>query len=148
MEQRLTKGMYLEGTQNRSTLFDIWNGQMREQRIVHNGGWYNRACEKLGWGDLNAGDLLRISHSLQKEEFFVVLPESSSTLGLGITGSMSPSERQTVIDYIATNCRYIIAQDVIYVPDRFESKQEETRIDRGVLMTRIPRDTVKQMLTA
>jgi len=37
--------------------FGICNGQMRSCDFVHNGGWYNKSGEKIGWGDLSPSDM-------------------------------------------------------------------------------------------
>jgi hypothetical protein len=46
--------------------------------IVHNGGWYNLAGEKLGWGDLAAADIIRLMAELQVDEAFLVIGEQAS----------------------------------------------------------------------
>lgn len=63
-----------------SNLFGLENGQMRSGRtkLTHNGVWYNGKGEKLGWGDLGADDLKRISREIEEGERFIVVGEYKS----------------------------------------------------------------------
>ena len=76
---RLTKGMFgHEFAPAQGALFGFRAGQMRSNDYVHNGGWYNKAGEKLGWGDLSEEDMVRLMQELEDGEFFIILPESAS----------------------------------------------------------------------
>jgi len=59
-------------------LMGLTDGQMRCPDTIHNGGWYNGRCEKVGWGDLNKEDFRRIKAELPFGEAFVVLCEDDS----------------------------------------------------------------------
>lgn len=84
MSERLTKGVYGAEFQSHveNTPFGLHCGQMRGIEICHNSGWYNLKGEKLGWGDLNALDLTRISNGLLAGEGFVVLYEGDASCEL------------------------------------------------------------------
>src|ERR1700686_2213735 len=75
---QLTKGMYGDQFKRESRLFGIACGQMRAAELVHNGGWYNKDGEKLGWGDLSLSDMDRIASELEEGELFVILGEQDS----------------------------------------------------------------------
>jgi hypothetical protein len=120
---QLTQGMYGSEFRNTGSMFGIRCGQMRGQDIVHNGGWYNAAGEKLGWGDMSADDFLRISSELPEGELFVVLPESASfwkfvdRKRMGMIGSMhatSPDIEAPGVDFIVEHAMWIIARSRIY----------------------------------
>ena len=71
---RLKHNMYAEG----SRLFGIHEGAIRADDFIHNGGWYNAAGEKLGWGDLAGRDIERIASELVEGEAFYILSEYDS----------------------------------------------------------------------
>jgi hypothetical protein len=132
---RLTKGMYEDGS--RDGLFGLWLGQLRGDELVHNGGWYNRKGEKLGWGDLSARDLARIAMELKDGELFVILGEQDSYWNFvkkndfvrGRT-EVRPEVDAPGIGYVAEKCRYIIAPGVLYfVTDNPVTKKTTIRAD-------------------
>lgn len=56
----------------------LFEGQLRFRDFVHNGGWYNKEGEKLGWGDLSPDDIKTIAAKLPPEESFYILSEGDS----------------------------------------------------------------------
>lgn len=119
---RLVQGMYSNPA--RQELFGLHAGQIRYRRdLVHNGGWYNEHGEKLGWGDLSAKDMNRISAELENDELFIVLDEASSYWNFVTFSkrrprmlSVSEAEQSPGIEYLATKWRYIIAPGTVYAP--------------------------------
>jgi hypothetical protein len=117
--------MYEEFNSNASRLFGIRGGQCRYHGdFVHNGGWYNKAGEKLGWGDLSPDDINRISSELADDELFVILGETDSHWNFvsfedrdGLTWKKTTKEEfEPGRKYLAEKWRYIIAPGKVYVP--------------------------------
>jgi len=121
--QRLTKGMFGEefGPVPATALFGLSCGQVRSRDFVHNGGWYNRDGEKLGWGDLTLADFQRIAEGLQGDELFIILSENDSFWSFvtspGIVPTVKPTIQSPGVDYVAEKAMYIIAPMVLYVVD-------------------------------
>lgn len=99
--------------------FGLTSSQMRsrDDKLAHNGGWYNRDAVKLGWGDLSVQDFVRIAAELPDGELFIVLDETSShwkfVEGLDLD-ELSPGQK-----YIADHCMYIISHGRFYrTPER------------------------------
>lgn len=97
------------------------SGQMRQRDLVHNGGWYDKTGQKIGWGDLEPADMRHIKDTLKADEIFYILPESDSfwnfVTSVGPIGSMCETE-QTVdnpgIDYVLSRAHFVIKPGVIY----------------------------------
>lgn len=131
---QLIKGMYGHEFHNESTLFGIRCGQMRADDFVHNGGWYNKLGERLGFGDLSHDDFRKISEELNKDELFIVLGESDSFWNFvdhnpGLIGSMcgvKPTAEAPGVDYIADKCAYIIGKNQLFFVDRYGTRTEES----------------------
>lgn len=142
---RLTKQMYGHEFKAESRLFDLLCGQTRASRNVHNGGWYNKAGEKLGWGDLDAEDFRRISMELEEGELFVVLHESDSfwnfVTGHGVIGAMcttKPDVHAPGVEYVAEKCCYIVSPLMVHFVDRFGSHSgKETVSLRDALVVKV-----------
>lgn len=150
---QLTKGMYGTEFDQKSGLFGLLCGQMRVlNRMGHNCGWYNKAGEKLGFGDLSAEDLRRISEELEEGEVFVVLGEHDSFWHFvtrpGITGGMSArsaDESAPGVEYVAKKCTYIITRDGIsFVTDYGRGETERNINDLQVKV--LTREAAKAML--
>jgi len=98
--------------------FQISNGQMRTNDFIHNGGWYTRTGEKIGWGDLNPADLERIKESLQEGEMFVILGESDSFWNFvswnDKQGVVDPKEQNPGAKYLREKARFVIVPGKIY----------------------------------
>ena len=117
----LTKGMYgSESNNNPIPYFNLRCGQMRWNDLVHNGGWYNKKGEKLGWGDISADDLIHLSNTLPEWEEFYILPERASfwnfVNAIGTIGSActtAPTIDAPGIEYAKENCRWVISRGTI-----------------------------------
>ena len=134
-------------------LFGLSCGQMRSQDFVHNGGWYNRLGEKLGWGDLSPEDVQRISHEVADEELFIILYESDSFWNFvtrpGIIGSMSavkPDVEAPGVDYVVEKCCFIIARDRLFYVDPFDGLKEKSITRSGLSFEVLTREAAKQLI--
>lgn len=155
---QLTKGMFSHefDRRNASTFAGLGCGQMRGLDFIHNGGWYNKAGEKLGWGDLSPDDFRRILQELEEGELFIILYERDSfwnfvTHNPGIIGSMcttKPTAEAPGVDFVAEKCAYIIAaRGQLYYTDCWGGFDKETltTID-GLELKVLKRDAVRTML--
>ena len=124
---RLTKEMYGREFQPASSLFGLRCGQRRDDDLVHNGGWYNKAGERLGWGDLSHDDLQRIAAGLQKGELFIVLPERASFWNYATPVDQPSPVHAPGVEYVAEHARYVIAPDALFFVDQGGSSTEEGR---------------------
>jgi hypothetical protein len=121
---RLVKGLYGHEFRNESTLFGLRCGQMRADDIIHNGGWYNRQGEKLGWGDLSETDLYRIAAELEPGELFIVLPEGASYWDFGVVGKPKANGDMQApgVDYVANNASWVIEPGIATHVSAFTAK--------------------------
>lgn len=123
MDMSLTKGLYSKnlGTPKR---FGLVLGRIvynREIRICKNAGWYNKKGEKLGWGDLETNDLIRIASNLQDDELFIILPELKSYWDFQ---GNSEDDSCYDIEYIAEKAVFILARNEYYmVANSFHASQ-------------------------
>lgn len=96
--------------------FGLCEEQTRFNKTVHNGGWYNAAGEKIGWGDLSNDDLRRLAAELPEGEIFVVLGEHDSfwpfvTHSPGPTGAQattSAGEKAPGLAYLVEHARWFV----------------------------------------
>jgi hypothetical protein len=76
--------MYGSEIKSVTNRFELRTGQRREPayrdgtRIIKNAGWYNKDGDRLGWGDLDATDIDRITAQLEPDEYFVVLGQQDA----------------------------------------------------------------------
>jgi hypothetical protein len=157
---QLTKGMYGSQFQSGRNLFGLRCAQMHvaDDRLVHNGGWYNVRGEQLGWGDLAPKDFLRISRELEDGELFIVLSERNAfgnfvTEPGAITGmpEVLPDALAPGIRYVAEKCRYIIGKGVTYLVEDGDISSETIArgtVNRGLWFRILTRDAAKQLLGA
>lgn len=119
---QLIKGMYGTEFRQKGDLFGLHCGQMRSRdKITHNSEWYNRAGEKLGWGDLDAKDFERIAKELERGEYFIVLSEQDSCWKVDKSVAEAPG-----VDYIVEHAMYIIvAADLLFKVDEWGSEREK-----------------------
>lgn len=137
VQKPLTKNMYgSEFDSAPGKFMGLRCGQMRSPQLTHNSGWYNRAGEKIGWGDLDKYDFLRIRSALEDGELFVILGESDSFWNFvtrpGIIGSMStvkPDVYAPGVEYIAEHAMYVITNEAIYSPS-YSAKKEYTETSK------------------
>lgn len=99
---KLVPGMFGHEFNAKSPCFGIACGQMRMRGNGlngHNAGWYNKHGEKIGWGDLNHKDAVRIAQEIAEDEMFIILGESDSFWHFvqrpGFIGSMAEVDHQS-----------------------------------------------------
>ncbi len=156
---QLTKGLYGHQFGPTSNLFGLHCGQIRGKDFVHNGGWYNRAGEKLGWGDLSTDDFFRIRREIEEGEMFIILGESDSFWNFvtrpGLIGSMAavkPDVEAPGVEYVAAKARYIITKAPeggfgMYFVDDYA--REDEQVNHGGLMFNVmKRADAKAFLTS
>ena len=150
---RLVKGLFV-GHSNIVGLFGLLLSNLRHHEVIHNGGWYNAAGEKLGWGDLNRGDLRRIVEELQDDEVFVVLYEDDST---GVADHIEKLAKRGVkttmtrdvpgVDYVASKCTLILTKGNAYFVKRSVTDTAEGRSEfYGMQCNALKSEDVKAFL--
>lgn len=141
--KRLIEGMYIGELEPGSNLFGLQGGQFRHKhtRIVHNAGWYNRECKRLGWGDLSDEDFKRISRELKDDELFIIIDEQEFS-GHPVRRLHNNEVEIPGIDYAAIHCCYIIAPGQIYCVGCYDCKENYV----GILPKIISRDMAKQLI--
>lgn len=151
---QLIKGMYGSEFKPTGNLFGLRCGQMRggDARMGKNNGWYNKAGEKLGFGDIAAEDFQRIVLELEEGEMFITLGEHDSFWNFvshpGIIGGLSErsvEESAPGVKYVSEHCTYIITRDGISFVTNHSSGETERSI-KGLQVKVITRDTAKAML--
>lgn len=145
---QLTKGMYgSEFSPELNQPFGLRCGQMRPMKgLIGNAGWYNRAGEKLGFGDIGSRDLQTIANELAPNEVFAIVPEQDSYWAFVYPKKgFDLQEEAPGPDYVAQHAVYIVMQnEVLYIsasrPDGevFESN--------GVKIRCINRDMARVLL--
>jgi hypothetical protein len=149
----LTKGMFGEQFKPQSPAFGIRCGQMRGNDFVHNGGWYNRQGEKLGWGDLSHDDLRNLRDQLDEGQLFIILGESDSfwnfVTEIGVIGSMcavKPDINAPGPAYVAEHARFIIAHGRLILVDRWASHANRTWEHDGLKFEVLTAEEAKRMI--
>ncbi len=134
---QLTRGMYeSDRLVDSSNLFNLRGGQVRQSPYAYNRGWYNKAGEKLGWGDLSKADFRNIAAELDPGELFIILPKSDM-------GNLD-------IGFLIQHATYVIARGQIFVIDHFGQRQDEEEQKGHMLgkVIHIHRERFRFMLTA
>ena len=109
---------------------------MRSDDFIHNGGWYNKSGERLGFGDLSIADLRRIAVGIPDGELFIVLHEQDTWLR-DVKGVKLDVEAPGV-EYVAAKCCYIIAPLLVHFVDRFDWHHgKETATIRDALVVEV-----------
>lgn len=116
---------------------------------VHNGGWYNAAGQKIGWGDLDDDDLRRLADEMPTNSVLFILAERDSfwnfvTYNPGIVGDMcetSPVEKLPGIDYVLEKAMIVIVSKAWYIVDRYGYSFQRNCIEEHKL-----RDLVDSLL--
>lgn len=91
----------------RSDLFGLRDGQVRfDQKLIHNGGWFNKAGHYLGLGDLSVDDITRIADGLKEGEVFIVLRE---------TPANQATDKADILPFLAEHTVFAIIQGRVYV---------------------------------
>lgn len=130
--------------------------QLRARDFVHNGGWYNAAGEKLGFGDLTVLDMLQIALEIDEGEMFIILPERASFWNFvsrpGVIGSMAqtmPDVDAPGVEYVAEHAMFAIVSDQIFVIDHSGKHEEGEEFEHPNLgaVTYLRREQLKAMMT-
>jgi len=155
MGQRLIQGMYGSEFAPASNLFGLYCGQIRIEDLVHNGGWYNKQGEKLGWGDLDKADFLRIATELKDGELFIVLSESDSfwnfVTKIGPLGSLcktDPKIENPGKGFVAQKCNFIIGPCQLYYVDEYNSLKDSAVDIKGLEFEVLTREKAKQLINS
>lgn len=119
---RLTPGVFNNGHgRTTPTLFGLRSLQYRQSAILYDVSWYNQAGERLGMGDLNGEDLMRIARELLEGEVFIILPANAPARAgkIGRDAGFDPDD--TGIDYIHRYAWYAVVPGRInYIPFPWE----------------------------
>ena len=148
---RFIQGIY-RASRSEDDLFGLRYGQMRNKRIVNNGGWYNEFGEKIGCGDLAAQDFETVRNGLKNNEMFVVLSEGDAYWSFRIQrkrplwqSQAEINEEAPGIDYVAKRCRYIVTGTELYcVYDHVRSRDDAREI-QGLHFKVISRKEAKKL---
>ena len=118
------------------------------------GGWYNKAGEKLGWGDLSIEDFERIYREIEEDEVFIILGESDSFWNfvtrpglLGHNAAVKPDVEAPGVDYVAAKARFIITKNGYHFVDDYSRKDEWVNFD-GLEFRVVSRTNAKAFLEA
>ena len=139
---QLTKGMFGMGygrvdSRPARELFGFSSGHISKQDLIHNGGWYNKAGEWLGWGDLSPLNLKRLAEVLEEGEMFVVLYERDRA-GNGCEDATTT--------FLAENAGYAVTKGVIHYIDRYECCGETMDIQHGLTCQVLSPEAFAKML--
>lgn len=155
MAQQLIKGMYGSEFDRTGNLFGLRCGQMRgsSARMGKNNGWYNKAGEKLGFGDIAVEDFQRIVLEIEEGELFITLGEQDSFWNFvtrpGITGGMSArsaDESAPGAEYVAEHCTYILSKDGMAVVSDYSREGETERNINGLQLKVLTREAAKALI--
>jgi hypothetical protein len=136
--------MYDSIPRSTNNLFGLRSGQMcRKGKLTHNSGWYNKAGEKLGWGDLSTHDVARIAVGLEAGELFVILSESDSYWNPRKNGI---SESAPGVAYIAMHAMFIIASGYVYSVDRWSTTLLRTTEIAGMIFNVISQNETTRLI--
>lgn len=120
-------------------LFGLRCGQLRSglDRMIHNSGWYNKFGEKLGFGDLAAGDFKKIARALRPRELFIILTEQRSYSDFRWPSLVDNAVAAKLdieapgVNYVAKHATYVIARNQVYFVDPFAEPKERIPQRRG-----------------
>jgi len=105
----LTKAMYGDLNCN---MFGLTYGQIRTDALIQSAGWFNNKGEKLGYGDLNLQDLIRIRKEILSEEGeFIILSEGNSLWNI----PSGMDKTAPGIEYVMENASWVVANLVYRV---------------------------------
>jgi len=163
---RLVKGMY-GGFKDASDLFGIREGRCLSDDYCHNAGWYNKAGEKLGWGDLRLDDMQRIACNLEEGELFIILGEQDSfwkhveridgPASMGMVKVDKEAEMDPGKEHVIKTARFAIAPGKVYaLPSKYPSHEDKSgpvllgdhRSSATCEAERISREKFKELMTS
>jgi len=102
-------------------------GQMRcPDNVAHNGGWYNKEGEKIGWGDLSFVDAVKVAQELDEGEMFIVMLEHDSfwrfarqIMFIGAECKTAPTAEAPGKEYVALHARWVFEKNrITYVTNK------------------------------
>lgn len=132
MAELLKPGVYGTETNPVEGPFGLRCAQLRDYpRLAHNGGWYNAAGQKIGWGDLGPEDIGRIAAEIPPGELFIILGEKESHWAFHRQAPLAHAmvnitEQAPGQDYVARHAHFIITAQNCYAVDEYESRQGHT----------------------
>ncbi len=110
MPRQLRKMMY--EFERPGQLFGLSHDQVRCPRLVTNAGWFNSAGEKIGYGDLSADDIRRISsEEINWGELFIVLEEDDHRSNL----PKDLKHDAPGIDYVLSKAHMVLARETRFL---------------------------------
>ena len=105
----LTAGVF-ERNSGGQGLFQLSHRQTRNAPVITvQAGWYNDAGDRLGRGDLNPTDIIRISEQIDYGEAFVILTETNAR--------QIPRKNEPPREFVAARAIYIIGRDKRFFVD-------------------------------
>lgn len=155
---RLIPGMFgSEFNPVEGTPFGLRCGQMRTNDFIHNGGWYNAAGEKIGWGDLSPSDFLRITKELVDGETFIILSETDSywsfvkevsPMLLAWDNTVDPTEACPGITYVLNKAMMMLRHGKCYVLiDRYTRREPGEIFElNGIEFEAITKEAAAEMI--
>ena len=126
--------------------FGLHTGQLRsvdysnrgkrgiDEKLVHNGGWYIREGEKIGWGDLSLGDMENVQHRLEPKGAFIVLSEADSR----------ENEGSDLSDALG-KCLWLIVPGAIYEVNDYATRRVPVETG-GISYATIPREDIPEIM--
>ena len=101
-------------------------GNLRADRVAHNGGYYDAYGHKIGWGDLDAADIEKLKRNLPPGVPLFILGEQDSfwrhvVHNPGPTGDYALTtgkEQHPGTRYVIEHARYLILDGEAYICDR------------------------------
>lgn len=150
----LTKGMFEYRLENPapSTRFGLSNGQFYHgyTELIHNGYWYNKHGERLGWGDLSVENFQRISEEIEDNELFIILSEHDGYRR--IVRQSQGRETDTLhapgVKYVAEHAAFIITKNKLYGVEHLWQSKDEFIMRRGLKFIVMQPELVRDFITS
>lgn len=143
---QLTKRMY--GTEMSSVRgpFGLRSGQMCRDgvKVKHNAGWFNRAGELLGWGDMSTADFAAIATELPRDEVFIVLDEYAWRFDFrdhGIVDYERPG-----VDYVVAKASSLVRNGRCYIIGGHQHHGTRWEHYRGLRFRVITKEAARQII--
>jgi len=144
---QLKKGMYGSELLPTGELFGLHCGQARsEDKLAHHAGWYNQSGEKLGWGDLDSSDFMRISDGLNSGEIFIILSGEDSHGNFVKGGIINRDEEAPGIDYVAQKAVYAIVSGKFYLINPYGNPNDKVFQKNGISFELLTPDEMKNLI--
>lgn len=131
--------------------FDLGDGQCLTDSFVHNGRWFNRQGQLLGYGDLSEHNLSTIADELEAGELFLVMREYDFCIdiknrkGTYDWESLPTDERR---QYVYDHTTFLVAPGKVYEMGGF-AQDGTTRTARGgLIIQHMSRERFMQMINS